>query len=48
MQVIDNINTTNCNAVRIAGMDKDRFKVRQEYLSPAYTTNINEVVEVYL
>ena len=48
MQVIDNINTTNCNAVRIAGMDKDRFKMRQEYLSPAYTTNINEVVEVYL
>lgn len=48
MRAIDNINATNCNAVRIAGMDKERFKMRQEYLSPAYTTNINEVVEVYL
>ena len=46
MKVIDKINATNHNAVRLAGMDKNTFKMRQEHLSPAYTTNINDVIEV--
>ncbi len=27
-------------------MDKKTFKMRQEHLSPAYTTNINDVLQV--
>ena len=48
MKVIDRINLTNHNAVRLAGMDKKTFKMRQEHLSPAYTTDINDVIEVKL
>ena len=46
MKVIDKINSTNHNAVRLAGMDKNTFKMRQEHLSPAYTTNINDLMQV--
>ena len=49
MRVIDKINGTyQHNVVRLAGMDKKAFKMRQEHLSPAYTTNINDVIEVSL
>ena len=48
MKVIDKINATNHNAVRLAAMDHKTFKMRQEHLSPAYTTNINDVIEVKL
>ena len=27
-------------------LDKETFKMRQEHLSPAYTTNINDVITV--
>ena len=47
MQVIDKINDAhNSNIVRLGGMDKKSFKMRQEHLSPAYTTNIHDVIEV--
>lgn len=46
MKVIDKINSTNHNSVRLAGMDKKTFKMRQEHLSPAYNTNINDVISV--
>lgn len=49
MKVMDKINETyQHNAVRLAGMDKKTFKMKQEHLSPAYTTNINDVIEVNL
>lgn len=48
MKVIDKINSTNHNAVRLARMDKETFKMRQQHLSPAYTTNINEVINVHV
>ena len=49
MKVIDKINSTyQHNAIRLAGMDKKTFKMKQEHLSPAYTTNINDVIEVVL
>ena len=47
MRVIDNINDAHkSNAIRLAGMDKKSFKMKQEHLSPAYTTNIREIIEV--
>jgi DNA polymerase V len=49
MRVIDNINDTHkSNVVRLAGMDKKSFKMKQEHLSPAYTTNIKDVIEVVI
>ena len=49
MRVIDKINGTyQHNVVRLAGMDEKTFKMKQEHLSPAYTTNINDVIEVNL
>ena len=46
MYVIDKINdTSKSNVVRLAGMDKKSFKMKQEYLSPAYTTNIRDLIE---
>ena len=47
MRVIDKINDScKSNVIRLAGMDKKTFKMRQEHLSPAYTTNIRDVIEV--
>ena len=46
MKVMDKINAKNSNSVRLASMDKETFKMRQEHLSPAYTTNINDVLLV--
>lgn len=46
MKVMDKINTTNPNFVRLAGMDKKTFKMRQEHLSPAYTANLRDVLKV--
>ena len=47
MRVIDKINDAHkSNMVRLAGMDKNSFKMKQEHLSPAYTTNIKDVIEV--
>ncbi len=47
MRAIDKINDTHkSNIVRLAGMDKKTFKMKQEHLSPAYTTNIHDVIEV--
>ncbi len=49
MKVIDRINGTyQNNAVRLAAMDKITFKMKQEHLSPKYTTNIRDVIEVIL
>lgn len=46
MKVIDKINVSNPNSVRLAAMDKKTFKMRQEHLSPAYTTNLKDVIRV--
>ncbi|MGV8963519.1 MAG: Y-family DNA polymerase [Candidatus Saccharimonadaceae bacterium] len=47
MKVIDKINSNyKPNSVRLAGMDQKTFKMRQEHLSPAYTTNIQDLIEV--
>ena len=47
MRVIDKINDAHkSNAIRLAGMEKKSFKMKQEHLSPAYTTNIREIIEV--
>lgn len=46
MKVIDKINLTNPNSVRLAGMDKKTFKMRQQHLSPAYTTNLKDILQV--
>lgn len=49
MKVMDRINGTyQNNAIRLAGMDKTTFKMKQEHLSPKYTTNIRDVIEVVL
>lgn len=49
MRVIDKINKTyQHNAVRLAGMDEKSFKMKQQFLSPAYTTNIKDIIEVRL
>lgn len=47
MRVIDKMNDAHkSNAIRLAGMEKKSFKMKQEHLSPAYTTNIREIIEV--
>ena len=47
MSVIDKINDTyKSNLIRLAAMDKKSFKMKQEHLSPAYTTYIRDVIEV--
>ena len=49
MKVMDKVNSAyQYNAVRLAGMDKKTFKMKQEHLSPAYTTNIQDVIQVRL
>ncbi len=47
MKVMDKINdAAHSNVIRLASMDKKTFKMKQEHLSPAYTTNIKDVLEV--
>lgn len=47
MKIMDKINSASkSNTIRLAGMDKRTFKMKQEHLSPAYTTNINDVLRV--
>ena len=49
MKVMDRINGAyQNNAIRLAGMDKTTFKMKQEHLSPKYTTNISDVIKVVL
>ncbi len=47
MKAIDNINQKyHKNLIRVAAMDSQTFKMKQEQLSPAYTTNIDDVIRV--
>ncbi len=47
MEAIDRINhKTQSNVVRLGSMDKETFKMRQERLSPGYTTDIDGVIKV--
>lgn len=45
MKAVDSINHKyNKNMIRLAGMDAQTFKMRQAHRSPAYTTNLNDVI----
>jgi len=48
MKAIDNINEEyGSHKIKVANQDLQRtWKMRQEHLSPRYTTNINELIEV--
>lgn len=47
MKAIDTINRKySSNSVRLASMDRKTFKMRQEHLSPAYTTKLDDVIKV--
>jgi len=48
MQTIDKLNTTfKSDKVKLASQDLQRtWKMRQEHLSPKYTTNINDIITV--
>lgn len=47
MEVMDAINHKyGGNLLRLGSMDERRFKMKQEHLSPAYTTDINGVIRV--
>ena len=48
MKAIDNINDKyGSHKIKVANQDLQRtWKMRQEHLSPRYTTNINEIIEV--
>ena len=48
MQAIDKINQTfKSDKVKLANQDLQRtWKMRQERLSPKYTTNINDIIRV--
>ena len=48
MRVIDSINLKyNTPKIKIANQDLDKtWKMKQEYLSPRYTTAINEIIEI--
>ena len=50
MKAIDGLNAKYANSkVKIANQDLKRtWKMRQERLSPRYTTNINDVIKVKL
>jgi len=49
MKAIDNLNKSiGQNKVKFASQDMERmWKMKQERLSPRYTTNINEIINVY-
>ena len=47
MKAIDTINYKFSNKIKIANQDlKKTWKMKQDYLSPEYTTNINDVIKV--
>lgn len=47
MKVIDKLNSEHGNKLKIANQDLKRtWKMRQEHLSPKYTTNINDIIIV--
>ena len=48
MQTIDQINLKyHTNKIKLASQDLERtWKMRQERLSPRYTTNINDIIKV--
>lgn len=47
MHAIDSINQKyHKNLIRVAATDKQTFKMKQARLSPAYTTNIDDVIKV--
>lgn len=47
MEAIDKVNQKHHkNLIRVAAMDAQTFKMKQERLSPAYTTNIDDVIKV--
>lgn len=50
MQIIDRLNKAyGNNKIKFASQSLDRqWKMKQERLSPRYTTNINDIVKVYL
>jgi len=49
MQSIDKLNTTyGQQKIRLAAQDLQRvWKMKQESLSPRYTTNANEILRIY-
>lgn len=49
MKAMDRINQKyGLNLIRLASQDKRTYKMKQQHLSRAYTTNINEILEVSL
>jgi DNA polymerase V len=48
MAAIDNLNDKFGTKVRLAAMDKKTHKMRQERLSPKYTTSLKEIIQVNL
>lgn len=48
MKAIDNLNDKFGTKVRLAAMDKKTHKMRQERLSPKYTTSLKEIITVNL
>ncbi|MBS9460982.1 Y-family DNA polymerase [Flagellimonas sp. 389] len=47
MKVMDSVNDKYGHKVKIANQDLERtWKMRQEHLSPKYTTNINDIIRV--
>lgn len=48
MNAIDNLNDKFGTKVRLAAMDKKTHKMRQERLSPKYTTSLKGIITVYL
>jgi DNA polymerase V len=48
MEAMDHINSKFGTRIRLAVQDKKTHKMRQEKLSPCYTTRINDVITVHL
>jgi DNA polymerase V len=50
MQAIDNINDVfGQHTIKLGSQDLNRvWKMRQERLSPRYTTNLNEIITVHV
>jgi len=48
MQAVDKLNDKYGTKVRLAAMDKRTHKMHQEKLSPQYTTNLKDIIQVKL
>ena len=47
MNAIDKINYKFSNKIKLANQDlKKTWKMKQDYLSPHYTTNLNDIITV--